>query len=66
MSFSISKTQQKIFIENFIAQTLTIALQLVDQGKDYASPGETMQTIGQAVIAQLRVAAPTAKSDTHD
>jgi hypothetical protein len=53
MSFSISKSQQKIFIEQFINQVLDVSLQMVEEGNDKNSPGETIYAVGRAVIRQL-------------
>lgn len=53
MAFEISKEQQKLFIEHFMKQVLDHALQLVDQGQDRGSPGETIQAVGAALIRHL-------------
>ena len=34
-------------------QVLDVALQMVDQGRDKASPGETIHAVGHGVIRQL-------------
>ncbi len=54
MTVAISREQQKIFIDNFMAQVLDVALAMVAQGKDLGSPGETVHAVGSAVVAQLR------------
>ncbi len=53
MSFSIPREQQKVFVDKFMEQVLNTALQLVDEGRDEASPGATIYNVGQAVIDQL-------------
>jgi hypothetical protein len=53
MSFSISRAQQKIFIEHFMSQVLDLSLQLVDDGKERGSPGETVFAVAEALIKQI-------------
>jgi len=53
VSFSISREQQKLFIDQFMRQVLDASLQLVDQGRDFGSPGATIYQVGQAVIRQI-------------
>lgn len=53
-TFNIPRDQQKLFIEHFIQQVLDLSLQLVDQGKERASPGETIHVVSRAVIAQIQ------------
>jgi len=53
MAFDIPRPQQKRFIEHFMKQVLDLSLQLVDEGRDRDSPGETIQMVGTALIRQL-------------
>jgi hypothetical protein len=53
MSFDISQAQQKVFIEHFMRQVLDLSLQLVDEGKERGSPGETIFSVAEALIKQL-------------
>ena len=64
MSFNIPRTQQKLFIENFMQQALTLSCQLAEQGKDRGSPGETLHRVGLAIINHLRK--PAAESEGGD
>lgn len=54
MAFNIPRTQQKLFIENFMEQVLLLSTQLTEQGKDRGSPGDTVHRVGKAIIGQLR------------
>lgn len=65
MSIAISREQQKIFIENFTAQVLDVALAMVESGTDKGSPGATIHAVGSAVVAQLRGMTGSAV-DTYD
>ena len=53
MAFAISREQQKVFVEHFVDQVLTVALDLVDKGTDKGSPGATMHAVGRAVIREI-------------
>jgi hypothetical protein len=53
MGFSIPREQQKLFIEHFMRQALATALELVDQGRDRGSPGETIHAVGEAIIREI-------------
>jgi len=53
VGFSVSREQQKLFIDQFMKQVLDASLQLVDQGRDFGSPGATIYEVGQAVIRQI-------------
>jgi hypothetical protein len=63
MAFNIPRQQQKMFIENFMAQTLTAAIELVEEGRDRPSPGETIYAIGMQLIQLLRQIDPTESND---
>lgn len=51
--FSISKDQQKRFVDHFLDQVLSISLDLVERGKDFGSPGATIHAVGQGVIKEI-------------
>lgn len=54
MGFSVSKDQQKLFVDHFMKQVLDVALTLVDRGTDRDSPGETIHSVGLGVIEEIR------------
>lgn len=54
MAFNVSKNQQKLFVDHFMAQVLDVALTLVDRGTDKSSPGETIHSVGLGVIEEIR------------
>jgi hypothetical protein len=53
VAFAISKPQQKAFVQEFIEQVLTVALDLVGRGSDKGSPGATFHAVGHAVIREI-------------
>jgi hypothetical protein len=53
MAFAISKQQQKLFVEQFMEQALTVALDLVERGRDKDSPGATLHAVGHAIIREI-------------
>lgn len=54
MAIDIPRAQQKIFIENFMDQVLTVALDLVERGKDKGGPGQTIDAVARAVIREIK------------
>ena len=53
MQVAISKDQQKVFVDNFLQNVELMAIDLVDNGNEARSPGETVWRVGQAIITEL-------------
>ncbi len=53
MSFSIPKEQQKTFVDEFMKKVLALSNELVEKGRDKGSPGETVRSVGEAVINEI-------------
>jgi hypothetical protein len=61
MGFSITKEQQKAFVDEFMKKVLSLSIELVENGKGKESPGETIRSVSDAVINEIiRMGEPTA------